>query len=51
MEKFGKSAIAEGGYKAVYYVQGFIVFADGTSKTETLDLSSPPRVARSLGYL
>ena len=51
MVKFAQSAIAQEGFKAVYYVQGVIVFADGTVKNEKLDLSTPPRVARSLGYL
>lgn len=51
MQRFAASAIAQGGYKAVYYIQGVVYYADGTSKNTTLDLSSPPRVARSLGYL
>jgi hypothetical protein len=50
-QKFAISAIANHGYKAVYFVQGLIVYADGTVENKTLDLSSPPRVARSLGYL
>lgn len=51
MVKFAQAAITQEGFKAVYYVQGVIIFADGTVKNEKLDLSTPPRVARSLGYL
>ena len=50
-QKFGQAAIANHGFKAVYFVQGLIVHADGSIENKTLDLSSPPRVARSLGYL
>jgi hypothetical protein len=50
-QKFAMSAIANHGFKAVYFVQGLLVRADGSLENKTLDLSTPPRVARSLGYL
>jgi len=50
-QKFAAAAIANHGFKAVYFVQGLLVYADGTVVQKSLDLSTPPRVARSLGYL
>ena len=50
-QKFAVSAMTNHGYRAVYFVQGLLIRADGSMDNTTLDLSTPPRVARSLGYL
>ena len=50
-QKFGVAAITNHGYRAVYFVQGLIVYGDGSTENKSLDLSTPPRVARALGYL
>lgn len=50
-QKFATAAIANHGYKAVYFAQGILFRADGSMENTTLDLTTPPRIAHSLGYL